>query len=85
VARVVAQPAACWAVSCCTTTIALAGLRNVFALADRYGLALDFHVDEGLDPALDGLELIADIAAEMRFEGPVLCGHACSLASRNDG
>jgi cytosine deaminase len=61
-----------------------AGLRNVFALADRYGLALDFHVDEGLDPALDGLELIADVAADMRFEGPVLCGHACSLASRND-
>jgi cytosine deaminase len=46
-----------------------AGLRNVFALADRYGLALDFHVDEGLDPALDGLELIADVAADMRFEG----------------
>jgi diadenosine tetraphosphatase ApaH/serine/threonine PP2A family protein phosphatase len=41
-------------------------------------------VDEGLDPALDGLELIADVAADMRFEGPVLCGHACSLASRND-
>jgi diadenosine tetraphosphatase ApaH/serine/threonine PP2A family protein phosphatase len=39
-------------------------------------------VDEGLDPALDGLELIADVAEEMRFEGPVLCGHACSLASR---
>jgi cytosine deaminase len=51
-------------------------------LADRYGLALDFHVDEGLDPALDGLELIADVAEEMRFRGPVLCGHACSLASR---
>jgi cytosine deaminase len=58
------------------------GLRNLFALADRHGLPLDFHVDEGLDPALDGLELIADIAEEMRFEGPVLCGHACSLASR---
>lgn len=60
-----------------------AGLRNLFAMADRFGLALDFHVDEGLDPALDGLELIADVAAEMGFEGPVLCGHACSLASRS--
>jgi hypothetical protein len=39
-----------------------AGLRNLFALADRFGLALDFHVDEGLDPGLDGLELIADVA-----------------------
>ncbi|MEM7722070.1 MAG: amidohydrolase family protein [Pseudomonadota bacterium] len=59
------------------------GLRNLFILADRFGLALDFHVDEGLDPSLDGLELIADVAAEIGFEGPVLCGHACSLASRS--
>lgn len=60
-----------------------AGLRALFALADRYGLALDFHVDEGLDPGLDGLEMIADVAMETGFEGPVLCGHACSLASRD--
>jgi cytosine deaminase len=60
------------------------GLRNLFAEADRLGLALDFHVDEGLDPALDGLELIGDVALDTGFAGPVLCGHACSLASRND-
>lgn len=60
------------------------GLKNLFALADRFGLALDFHVDEGLDPTLDGLELIADVALETKFEGPVLCGHACSLASLSD-
>lgn len=61
------------------------GLKVLFACAERYGLALDFHVDEGLDPALDGLEMIADVALAMRFSGPVLCGHACSLASRSDG
>jgi cytosine deaminase len=61
------------------------GLRNLFALADRFGLALDFHVDEGLDPGLDGLELIADVAEATGFEGPVLCGHACSLASQSAG
>lgn len=55
------------------------GLRAAFAAADRFGLALDFHVDEGLSAELDGLELIADIALETGFEGPVLCGHACSL------
>jgi len=60
-----------------------AGLRNLFALADRFGLPLDFHVDEGLDPNLDGLELIADVAEGTGFDGPVLCGHACSLASRS--
>jgi cytosine deaminase len=59
------------------------GLTHLFSLADRFGLALDFHVDEGLDPGLDGLEMIADVAAETRFQGPVLCGHACSLASRD--
>lgn len=59
------------------------GMRNLFALAQRFGLPLDFHVDEGLSPDLDGLELIADIALETRHDGPVLCGHACSLASKS--
>ena len=62
----------------------LEGLRTLFACAKTYGLALDFHVDEGLEPNLDGLELIADVALETRFSGSVLCGHACSLASRSD-
>ncbi|MEX0339370.1 MAG: amidohydrolase family protein [Arenibacterium sp.] len=48
-------------------------------LAERIGLALDFHVDEGLSDGLNGLELIADLVIEARFQGPVLCGHACSL------
>ncbi|MEM9642805.1 MAG: amidohydrolase family protein [Pseudomonadota bacterium] len=60
------------------------GIRNLFALADRFGLALDFHVDEGLEPDLDGLELIIESARVCGHEGPVLCGHACSLASRPD-
>lgn len=55
------------------------GIRNAFEVADRHGLALDFHVDEGLDDELDGLEMIADLAIETGFQGPVLCGHACHL------
>ena len=51
----------------------------MFRAADAFGVPLDFHVDEGLLPGLDGLEMIADVAIEMGFEGPVLCGHACSL------
>ena len=54
-------------------------LRRVFDLAARFGLPLDFHVDEGLSKDLNGLLAIADIAIEQRFQGPVLCGHACSL------
>ncbi|SEO59262.1 cytosine deaminase [Salinihabitans flavidus] len=59
-----------------------AGLRNVFAQAAARGLALDFHVDEGLSPDLNGLERIADVALGTGHEGPVLCGHACSLIHR---
>ncbi|MCR9126867.1 MAG: amidohydrolase family protein [Rhodobacteraceae bacterium] len=55
------------------------GVRAAFAAADRYGLALDFHVDEGLAQGLNGLEMIADTALDTGFQGPVLCGHACSL------
>ena len=55
------------------------GIRHAFEAADRHGLALDFHVDEGLDHRLDGLETIAELAIETGFQGPVLCGHACHL------
>ncbi len=57
------------------------GLRQMVALADRYGLMLDFHVDEGLG-ATNGLELIADEVLATGFAGPVLCGHAVSLMDR---
>ncbi|MEX4009047.1 amidohydrolase family protein [Neoaquamicrobium sediminum] len=57
-----------------------AGIHNMFSVAARHGLALDFHVDEGLSPELDGLELIAREAARTAHAEPVLCGHACNLA-----
>ena len=57
-----------------------AGLRAAFAAADRHGLALDFHVDEGLEPGLDGLRLIVETAEETGFQGPILCGHGCALS-----
>lgn len=61
-----------------------AGILNTFRAAEEAGLALDFHVDEGLAPGLDGLEMIADAALETGFQGPVLCGHACSLMNHTD-
>jgi len=61
-----------------------AGVRAAFDLAERFGLMLDFHVDEGLAEGLNGLELIADVALETGFQGPVLCGHACSLMNHRD-
>lgn len=59
------------------------GLRACFAAAEKYGLALDFHVDEGLTAKLDGLDLIVEIAEETNFEGPILCSHACALMNRS--
>ncbi len=55
------------------------GVKAAFAMAEKFGLALDFHVDEGLEPALDGVEMIADMALQQGHEGPVLLGHACAL------
>lgn len=60
-----------------------AGIRAAIALADRFGLALDFHVDEGLEPGLDGLPMIAEEVIASGFQGPVLCGHACSLMTQD--
>lgn len=60
----------------------------VFALARRHGLALDFHVDEGLDADAAGLAAIARatrVARAAGWTGRVTCGHACSLAVQPDG
>ncbi len=59
------------------------GLKNAFAAAEKHGLSLDFHVDEGLG-RYNGLEAICEAAIDMRFEGPILCGHAVSLMDRDN-
>lgn len=58
-----------------------AGIRNMIRAARQHGLALDFHVDEGLDPLLDGFEIIAEEMISAGHDGPVLCGHVCNLAT----
>lgn len=59
-----------------------ARLEAVFGLALRRDLALDFHVDEGLERDLAGFDVIVDLARRLRMGGRVLCGHACALAAR---
>ncbi|MGJ7544960.1 amidohydrolase family protein [Variovorax sp. LT1R16] len=59
-------------------------LGRVFELAQRHGLALDFHVDEGLDVEATGLRTIAELAIQQGGGLPVVCGHACSLAMQSD-
>ena len=58
-------------------------LRNAFELAAEFELDIDFHVDESLNTAHNGIELVADAAIACSYRGRILCGHACSLASRD--
>lgn len=59
-----------------------AKLERVFALALAHDLALDFHVDEGLDREARGFDTIVALTARHGLGGRVLCGHACALAIR---
>ncbi|MCJ0761661.1 amidohydrolase family protein [Variovorax terrae] len=59
-------------------------LRRVFELAKTHGLALDFHVDEGLDRDATGLNRIAELTLEHGWQGRVTCGHACSLSVQHN-
>jgi cytosine deaminase len=56
-------------------------VRRIFALAERFGTAVDFHTDFDLDP--EGADLPAIIAETERlgFEGKVVCGHVTKLAA----
>ncbi len=53
-------------------------LITVFKLAEKYNLKLDFHVDESLEK-LNGLAQIAKTMLDLKFQGSVVCGHACAL------
>ena len=60
------------------------GLVALFALAERKGWDLDFHVDESADPEARSLRVIAETTLERRFSGRILVGHCCSLAVQDD-
>lgn len=55
-----------------------------FRLAHRHDLALDFHVDEGLDVEADGFSEIVWATKRARLAGRVLCGHGCSLSLHDE-
>ena len=63
------------------TVPGLAGfLDRMIRLADRHGLALDFHADETLDPGSHCTRAVAEAVIRNKFQGPVLVGHACALS-----
>ncbi|CCV14546.1 cytosine deaminase [Mesorhizobium sp. STM 4661] len=59
-------------------------LDQVFALAIKHGLDLDFHADETDDVSAISLKKIAEAALWNGFEGNILVGHCCSLARQPD-
>ena len=59
-------------------------LRHLFEAAQHHGLNVDLHVDEELHPGALGLATTAALLQELRFEGHVVCGHACALAAQDE-
>ena len=57
-------------------------LDRLFQLAQRYGLALDFHADESNRPEDQSLLAIARAKQRHSFTGQVICGHCCSLSQQ---
>jgi cytosine deaminase len=57
---------------------------QVVAHAAHAGLDLDFHVDEGLEPELVGVEAVAEALVARRFAGRVLLGHCVALTLLDD-
>ena len=59
-------------------------LNGFFAMAEARGLALDFHVDETMDPSSATLRMIAEVALERGAEMPIVAGHCCSLSTQDE-
>jgi len=57
-------------------------LRHVFEVAEEFGLDVDLHCDEELNPQAEGLATTATLLREIGFSGRVVCGHTCALAAQ---
>lgn len=57
-----------------------AQIDHIFTLAKERNLNLDFHTDETEQPDSITLRLVAEATLQHRYQGRVVCGHACSLA-----
>lgn len=52
---------------------------KTFAMAVKYDLPLDFHVDESDHPDVRNFEQIADLTIKHGYQGRVSCGHVTAL------
>jgi len=67
-----------------STNWSAASLRHLFEAAEEFGLDVDLHCDEELNPQAEGLATTAALLRELAFGGRVVCGHTCALAAQPD-
>lgn len=56
-------------------------IRMIFDLAERHGVAVDFHLDFDLDPARTNLPAVIAETVERGFQGRVSIGHVTNLSA----
>jgi cytosine deaminase len=59
-------------------------LHASFKLAEKYGKALDLHIDENSNPESRELDLLAELTIARGMQGMVTAGHCCSLSFMPD-
>lgn len=57
---------------------------KTFAMAVKYNLPIDFHVDESDQPDVRNFEQIADLTIKYGYQGRVSCGHVTALNAVDD-
>jgi cytosine deaminase len=57
---------------------------KIFAVAVKYGLPIDLHVDESDHPNVENFEHVAELTMKYGYEGRVSCGHVTALNAVDD-
>ena len=77
-------PGACMGGFVHTTNWNAAALRHLLEAAAKYGLDVDLHMDEELNPAACGLATTVALVKDIGFAGHVVCGHNCALSAQDE-
>ena len=75
-------PGACLGAFVHSTNWSRQSLRHLLEAAETFGLDVDLHCDEELNPQAEGLATTATLLREIGFSGRVVCGHTCALAAQ---
>ncbi len=59
-------------------------IRLLLRMAEERGLAVDLHVDETMDPAVNSLKIVAEEVISTGFSAPVVVGHCCSVSAMDE-